>query len=167
MKPIATYGICRMSGDVGPKRHEGDYQVPEGFYEIPNLRTETSYHLAMSVSYPNPYDQAESRTSPGGQILIHGSCVSIGCISMSDERIEELWTMAAPLYQAHHHVALHIFPTRAMKDLVSDPDQQAHASFWKMLEPTWEKFESDHLLPAVAFNTKAQYVVNGTPLPRE
>ncbi len=167
LKPIATYGICRISGDIGPKRHEGDRQVPEGFYTIPHIETATSYHLAMAVSYPNPYDEAESRYDPGGQILVHGSCVSIGCISMSDERIEELWTMAAPLYKAHHQIALHIFPTRAMKELLADPDQADHASFWRMIEPTWEKFESDHLLPTVTFNVKHEYVVNGTALAPE
>ncbi len=30
----------------------------------------------------------------GGAIMIHGNCVSIGCLAMTDERIEELWVMA-------------------------------------------------------------------------
>ena len=27
---ITSYDICKKSGDLGPKRREGDYQVPEG-----------------------------------------------------------------------------------------------------------------------------------------
>lgn len=28
---VHTYKVCKNSGDLGPKRKEGDYQVPEGF----------------------------------------------------------------------------------------------------------------------------------------
>jgi len=27
---VTTYDVCKSSGDLGPKRREGDYQVPEG-----------------------------------------------------------------------------------------------------------------------------------------
>ena len=29
-----TYKVCVLAGTLGPKRMEGDYQVPEGFYYI-------------------------------------------------------------------------------------------------------------------------------------
>jgi murein L,D-transpeptidase YafK len=164
MKPIATYGICRISGDVGPKRHEGDRQVPEGFYEIPGMWTDTPYHLALDVNYPNPYDRAQTPNSPGSAILVHGSCVSIGCISMSDERIEELWTIAAPLYRHGETVKLHIFPSRNMKELMANPEEAEHVAFWRLIEPTLDKFNDDHVLATVTFDWKRDYVVNGTPL---
>ena len=31
---LKLYPICRWSGDLGPKLHEGDRQAPEGFYTI-------------------------------------------------------------------------------------------------------------------------------------
>ncbi len=31
---LKIYLICRWSGDLGPKRHEGDRQAPEGFYTV-------------------------------------------------------------------------------------------------------------------------------------
>ena len=31
---LKTYPICRWSGDLGPKKKEGDRQAPEGFYTI-------------------------------------------------------------------------------------------------------------------------------------
>src|SRR5262245_17165583 len=35
---LKTYPICRWSGDLGPKRQEGDRQAPEGLYTVtPNL----------------------------------------------------------------------------------------------------------------------------------
>ena len=31
---LKTFPICRWSGQLGPKTHEGDRQSPEGFYSI-------------------------------------------------------------------------------------------------------------------------------------
>ncbi len=31
-KLFKTYKVCALAGSLGPKRLEGDYQVPEGFY---------------------------------------------------------------------------------------------------------------------------------------
>jgi murein L,D-transpeptidase YafK len=31
---LKTYPICKWSGDLGPKKKEGDRQAPEGFYTI-------------------------------------------------------------------------------------------------------------------------------------
>ena len=158
MKPIATYGICKMSGDVGPKRHEGDEQVPEGFYELSFLKNDSSYHLAMHVSYPNAFDKKQAKGSPGGAIMMHGNCVSIGCIAMSDERIEELWTMVRPIYDKKHKVALHIFPSRDIDALVSDDRYVKHRDFWKLLAKSMHGFDSDHKEPKVGFDKDGSYV---------
>ena len=31
---LASYSICRWSGKLGPKLHEGDKQAPEGIYSV-------------------------------------------------------------------------------------------------------------------------------------
>ena len=33
-KLFKTYKVCTLAGSLGPKRMQGDYQVPEGFYYI-------------------------------------------------------------------------------------------------------------------------------------
>lgn len=43
-KLFKTYDICAPSGDLGPKRKEGDGQVPEGFYEIDLFNPKSNYH---------------------------------------------------------------------------------------------------------------------------
>lgn len=96
---IRAYGITAASGVTGPKLRLGDLQVPEGLYELVNLNPNSSYHLSMRVNYPNPIDRKwaakEGRTKPGGDIYIHGKDVSIGCIALGDEAIEELFTLVA------------------------------------------------------------------------
>ena len=54
---VATYGICAASGGPGPKRFEGDRQVPEGYYVLQYGWAESNYHLEMKVSYPNMVDK--------------------------------------------------------------------------------------------------------------
>ncbi len=96
---IKSYPVQAASGTSGPKLREGDRQVPEGLYQIEYLNPNSSYHLSMKVSYPNTLDRAraeeEGRTQLGGDIMIHGRNVSIGCLAMGDPAAEELFVLAA------------------------------------------------------------------------
>ncbi|MDX1957649.1 MAG: L,D-transpeptidase family protein [Leptospiraceae bacterium] len=98
-KKIIEYPILAASGELGPKLKEGDKQVPEGIYEIELLNPNSSFHLSMKINYPNEFDRAkallEGRTRLGGDIFIHGKNVSIGCLAIGDEAIEELFTLVA------------------------------------------------------------------------
>lgn len=76
-KLFKTYKVCALAGSLGPKRMEGDYQVPEGFYYINELNPKSNYHLSLGLNYPNASDRILSDFErPGGDIYIHGSCVS-------------------------------------------------------------------------------------------
>jgi murein L,D-transpeptidase YafK len=96
---LRAYPILAASGTSGPKLREGDYQVPEGLYRIAWLNPNSSYHLSMRVDYPNAFDRLmaarEKRTRLGGDIMIHGNSVSIGCVAIGDPAIEELFTLVA------------------------------------------------------------------------
>jgi murein L,D-transpeptidase YafK len=64
---IKNYKICALSGILGPKRYEGDKQVPEGFYFISEFKPKSEYHLSMLVNYPNYSDLIEGdKERPGG-----------------------------------------------------------------------------------------------------
>ncbi|HEY8399495.1 MAG TPA: hypothetical protein VIK80_16255, partial [Flavihumibacter sp.] len=69
-----TYKVCALAGTLGPKRMEGDYQVPEGFYYINEFNPRSVYHLSLGLNYPNASDRFLSDAiQPGGDIYIHGS----------------------------------------------------------------------------------------------
>ena len=96
---VHTYPILAASGGPGPKLREGDRQVPEGIYPIESLNPNSRFHLSLRVGYPNASDRAqasaEGRTKLGGDIMIHGNAVSIGCLAMGDPAAEELFVLAA------------------------------------------------------------------------
>lgn len=96
---VKRYPILAASGKAGPKLREGDRQVPEGIYRIVSLNPNSSYHLSMQLDYPNSFDllhaREDGRTSPGGEIFVHGSNASIGCLAMGDQAIEELFVLVS------------------------------------------------------------------------
>ncbi len=96
---VRAYDILAASGTSGPKLRQGDRQVPEGIYRIDGLNPNSNYHLSMKLNYPNEFDlyhaELEGRDQPGSDIFIHGRAVSIGCLAIGDEAIEQLFVLAA------------------------------------------------------------------------
>lgn len=98
-KWVKGYQVLAASGGAGPKLREGDRQVPEGVYEVESLNPNSRFHLALRVGYPNARDREmgrrEGRDKLGGDIMIHGKDVSVGCVAVGDEAIEELFVLVA------------------------------------------------------------------------
>jgi hypothetical protein len=95
---LADYSVLAASGSAGVKRREGDRQVPEGFYKLTALNPSSQFHLSIRVDYPNAEDIAHAtvpRSQLGGDIYIHGNQVSIGCVAIGDDKIEELFPLVA------------------------------------------------------------------------
>lgn len=98
---VRSYPILAASGTAGPKKREGDLQVPEGFYEIELLNPNSNFHLSLRVNYPNNEDVAQAKlenrdlATLGGDIMIHGNEVSVGCLAMGDPAAEEIFILVA------------------------------------------------------------------------
>lgn len=96
---IKDYPVLAESGTPGPKLREGDGQIPEGVYNVNFLNPNSLYHLSLRLNYPNEFDQQmarrDGRTQLGGDIMVHGRNVSIGCIAIGDPGIEEIFCLAA------------------------------------------------------------------------
>ncbi|HZH97477.1 MAG TPA: hypothetical protein VEX38_00780, partial [Fimbriimonadaceae bacterium] len=54
---LQTYPIVGVSGGPGPKRREGDRQIPEGVYHIDRFNPNSRFHLSLGLSYPNKADR--------------------------------------------------------------------------------------------------------------
>jgi hypothetical protein len=145
---------------------EGDYQVPEGFYYINELNPRSNYHLSLGINYPNASDRILSDSArPGGDIYIHGSCVTVGCIPIKDDQIEELYILAAHAKNAgQDFIPVHIFPIRYSNKKSVDYLAQLTKTdpslklFAERLEDAYDHFEITRQLPVVMTNNSGDYV---------
>jgi murein L,D-transpeptidase YafK len=143
-----TWPIAAQSGKPGPKLAEGDGQVPEGFYQVtrPRMKPDSTYHLAFNIGYPNAYDRHHGRT--GSLIMIHGNKVSIGCLAMTDEKIEEIYTLCdAALSNGGKPVHVHVFPFRMTSARMKMESANKWLDFWKQLEGGYALFEKNRIPP--------------------
>jgi murein L,D-transpeptidase YafK len=109
-KRIKTYQIALGRNPLGSKQEEGDMKTPEGTYKIDTRNAQSSFHLALHISYPSVEDDkcaAARGVSAGSDMMIHGlrnglgwigafhrwKNWTVGCIALTDEEIEELWRM--------------------------------------------------------------------------
>lgn len=153
-----SYPIAAASGRPGPKLAEGDRQVPEGFYAFGrrHLHPASKYHLAFNIGYPNEFDRHHERT--GSFIMVHGNRVSIGCLAMTDVRIEEIYTLVdAALDGGQPFVRIHLFPFRMTPGRMEQVDEREWAGFWRNLREGYEFFET-HRRPPVTEVEEGRYV---------
>lgn len=160
-----TYPIAAASGELGPKQAEGDWQVPEGFYQVGRraMHPGSAYHLAFNLGYPNAYDRSHGRT--GSAIMMHGNQVSIGCLAMTDEKIEEIYTLAeAALRGGQAAFAVHVFPFRmtgAQLEAAADDGSPWHG-FWLNLKQGYDWFETTKQPPRASV-VKGAYAFAPSP----
>lgn len=167
-KLFKTYRVCMQSGTMGPKRMQGDYQVPEGFYYITEFNPRSQYHLSLGLNYPNAADKILSDPNrPGNGIYIHGSCVSVGCIPVTDSDIEEVYILASYAHDAgQEYIPVHIFPIRYNnKKSVAYfnnyiKDNPTLKSFSCQLEKAYNEFENTHQAPIIMIDSKGDYVID-------
>lgn len=161
---IKNYSICNSSGILGPKRKMGDGQTPEGFYMINVFNPNSSYHLSLGINYPNKSDLFFSkRQNPGNNIFIHGACVTIGCIPLTDENIKEVYLLAVEARNnGQLNIPVHIFPAQLDASFFENTVSENNArliGFWKNLKPGFDYFESHKTIPAISVDGAGKYIL--------
>jgi murein L,D-transpeptidase YafK len=160
---LKTYEICKWSGDLGPKRAEGDRQAPEGFYTITpaQMNPKSSYYLSFNLGYPNAYDRSLGRT--GAHLMVHGACSSRGCYSMDDEQIQEIYTLARLAFQGgQRDFQVQAFPFRMTPENMAKHRHDDNIDFWRMLKEGYDHFEVLRQPPKVDVCSQ-RYVFNAVP----
>jgi murein L,D-transpeptidase YafK len=167
-KLIKHYRICALSGILGPKRFEGDRQVPEGFYFIEDFNPRSDYYLSMLINYPNYSDLVMSsynKNRPGGDIYIHGGCVTVGCMPMTDDVIQELYVLCLNAkMNGQQYIPVHIFPTRfdepGLNFLGREySKEQEKQKFWVNLKAGYDYFEKHHKIFPVMYTADGKYAI--------
>jgi murein L,D-transpeptidase YafK len=164
---VKEFPICDLSGDVGAKRRSHDLQVPEGFYHIAALNPYSKYYLSMKVNYPNASDSVRGvRRHLGNNIFIHGSCISSGCLAVTDDRIRELYVYCVEAYNAgQEEITLTIFPARLNDATYSKllswyGKYKDDIKLWGDLKKSYDLFEKTRMQPTVRFLPDGTHEVN-------
>jgi murein L,D-transpeptidase YafK len=160
-----TYKVCALSGSLGPKRVEGDYQVPEGIYYINEFNPKSQFHLSLGLNYPNTADKINSGfQNPGNEIYIHGTCTTVGCIPIQNEQMEELYLLAALANSSgQSFIPVHIFPIRfnnpksqsVLQKLTAEDDRYKELA--RQLNTVFEYFDANKKIPLITINKKGDY----------
>ncbi|MBI9058486.1 MAG: L,D-transpeptidase family protein [Labilibaculum sp.] len=166
-KLIKEYKICRNSGKLGPKRTKGDLQVPEGFYHIDRFNPYSNFHLSLGINYPNPSDKTlGTKDNLGGDIFIHGSCVTIGCLPITDEQIKELYLFCIEAKNnGQNTIPVTIFPTvmsdenydSLLKKYKEDTDK---TELWEELKLAYDIFNRTKEMPAIRFLSNGRHSIS-------
>lgn len=109
---MRTYKVALGRNPAGPKTRYGDHKTPEGLYLVDAKKSQSRFHLALHVSYPDQADRERAQkenVNPGGDVEIHGIENGLGwigrlhrqadwtdgCIAITDSEIEEIWRAVA------------------------------------------------------------------------
>lgn len=158
-----TYPICKFSGGLGPKKIEGDLKSPEGFYQITaeQLNPNSRYYRAINIGFPNEFDKAQGYS--GSYLMIHGSCVSVGCYAMTDKYMGEIYqTVETALLNGQSTINVSIYPFKMTNENMLRYRNSNHYAFWKQLQPAYEYFNRTGR-PAEVSVTFGKYAVVGLP----
>ena len=160
-----TYTICSSSGLIGPKRIQGDGQVPEGYYHIDRFNPESSYHLSLGINYPNNSDKILSnKQRPGGHIFIHGDCVTIGCLPITDNEIKSLYIYCVEaIKNGQKTIPVTIFPMKLTNDnmqmLLQSNGSNTTKNLWHDLKLGYDYFNTKKQLPTIRFLANGRHEV--------
>ncbi len=161
---LMTYSVCAKSGQLGPKRAEGDFQVPEGFYYIDRFNPASTFHLSLGINYPNLSDTRKSTADHlGGDIFIHGDCVTIGCLPMTDTKIKEIYLYALNAKNnGQSKIPVYIFPFRMTTSKFKEytkgqKDNVELIDFWSNIKLGYDLFEKEKKELKISVNNNGEY----------
>jgi len=159
---LSEYPFCQFSGQLGPKRKEGDLQIPEGFYHIDRYNPKSNFYLSLGLNYPNAADlHFADAQRPGGDIFIHGGCKTVGCIPITDEKIAPLYLLTLAAFdQGQAKIPMHIYPTKLTDEnlIVIGKEYPQHLVFWRQLKVAYEYFDRRKELIDFEVGATGEYV---------
>jgi murein L,D-transpeptidase YafK len=156
------YKVCLGSGTLGPKLQQGDGQVPEGFYSIDRFNPSSNFLLSLGINYPNKVDLIRTKAEdPGGDIFIHGSCVTIGCLPMTDVIMEEIYILSVLAKNSgQEDIPVHIYPYKFnfLNNTIFSAYPK-HRELWKTLELEYEYFNLNKRIKSFYMSDSGKYIL--------
>jgi len=160
------YDICANSGELGPKRKQGDFQVPEGYYHIDRFNPKSKFHLSLGVNYPNTSDKIlGSKNKLGGDIFIHGDCATIGCIPITDNEIKSFYVYCVEaINNRQKNIPVTFFPAKMEVEnlaIINDFEKSNETkNLWVDLQKGYVYFNTYKKLPEISFLDNGRHIIS-------
>ena len=151
---LKTFPVCRWSGQLGPKRTQGDRQTPEGFYSVGprQMNPNSAHYLSFNIGFPNEYDKAQGAT--GAFLMVHGTCSSAGCYAMTDDGIREIYAIAREAFAGGQKAfQFQAFPFRMTAENLARHRTDPNIDFWRQLKEGSDRFEATGREPIVTVSS--------------
>jgi murein L,D-transpeptidase YafK len=82
--------------------------------------------------------------------MVHGSCLSIGCYAMTNEKIEQIFALADAAFRSGQpFFRVHVFPFRPTDERLGRAGSSEWLEFWRNLKQGHDHFESTGRPPDV------------------
>ena len=166
-KLIREYDICQTSGENGPKRMQGDFQIPEGYYHIDRFNPFSNFYLSLGLNYPNKSDKILGvKGNLGGDIFIHGACVTIGCLPITDYMIKELYIFCVEAKNnGQIKIPITVFPTKLTNTnynelIIKNKSDVDKLGLWADLKQGFDIFNETKNLPNIVFLDTGRHRIN-------
>jgi murein L,D-transpeptidase YafK len=163
---IKEYDICQTSGALGPKRKEGDLQIPEGFYHINHFNPHSNFYLSLGLNYPNKSDRIlGEKGNLGGAIYIHGDCVTIDCLPITNDKIMELNLFCLESKNnGQDKIPVTIFPAKLTHNKFEELKTEFNAdncivALWSDLKKGFDIFNESKCPPTIVFLANGKHDV--------
>jgi murein L,D-transpeptidase YafK len=159
---LKTFPMCRWSGQLGPKKREGDRQAPEGMYTVtPELMNPRSqFHLSFNLGYPNALEASQGYT--GSALMVHGACTSAGCFAMTDNGVSEIYALAREAFSGgQKSFQVQALPFRMTPENMAKHRANPHIAFWRNLKEGVDHFDATKQPPRLAACGR-RYVFNAS-----
>lgn len=155
---LKTYDVCATCGLPGPKRKQGDMQIPEGYYHIDRFNAYSVFYLSLGINYPNTSDRILGKKGRlGGDIFIHGECVTIGCLPITTPKIKELYVLCVEAKNAgQKKIPVTIFLAKLSQSKFHNlknryKDDSDRVGLWTDLKAGYDFFNKHKKLPGISF----------------
>jgi murein L,D-transpeptidase YafK len=118
----------------------------------------------MLLNYPNYSDIINGEKDHlGGDIYIHGKCLTVGCLPMTDELIEEIYaTCVMSRTNGALNIPVQIYPLRFTRQGLDYLGKEYKAEevkhkFWINLKRAYDYFEATHKTLPVMYDEHGEY----------
>jgi hypothetical protein len=112
------------------------------------MNPNSNYYLAFNLGFPNAFDRANDRS--GAFLMVHGDCSSSGCYAMTDEQIQEIYTLGRDAFLGgQKSFQVQAYPFRMTAANLAKHRNNPAMAFWRNIKEGNDHFMVSRAEPKI------------------